>query len=38
MVTIIMTKSVHAGRVVRIIPVNSGFIAAPSQPSAWAEK
>jgi MFS family permease len=31
-------KSVHAGRVVRIIPVNSGFIAAPSQPSAWAEK
>jgi MFS family permease len=31
-------KERPCGRVVRIIPVNSGFIAAPSQPSAWAEK
>jgi hypothetical protein len=38
MATIIITNSDQCGRLVRMIPVIIGFAAAPSQPSACAEK
>ena len=38
MAAIIMINNDQCGRWVRMSPVIIGFAAAPSQPSAWAEK